>query len=277
MSSQKWKELAEKRRLVEQYYKEKDKAIKDYKFRRGASSDFYEKVAKPVPKKIGEQIKKKKKEQAEKMIEQIQGLPGALVKINKPMIEYEKEGETLRGIEKEEMHYVNLDRGTTYDAIKEFPNVSALHLLGSPEEWREARKGAGKEKQRLAPHVAKTKKKMGAGKPITKEEENDYNRRHALDPYITNIKALEENQATIGKGTGFQISRHPYKMTKSGKYGKLTVDVPQLVEKHRLLATEAGVVLLDEKKLILILLILLVKDIIQKRNTPIYQKLYSKH
>ena len=57
MSSQKWKELAEKRRLVEQYYKEKDKVIKDYKFRRGLSSDFYERVANPVTEKIGEQIK----------------------------------------------------------------------------------------------------------------------------------------------------------------------------------------------------------------------------
>ena len=36
-------------------------------------------------------------------------------------------------------------------------------------------------------------------------------------------------------------------MTKDGKYGKLTIDVPQLLEKHRLLAKEAGVVLLDEK------------------------------
>ena len=51
----------------------------------------------------------------------------------------------------------------------------------------------------------------------------------------------------IGEGTGFQTSRHPYKMTKDGKYGKLTIDVPQLVEKHRLLSKEAGVVLLDEK------------------------------
>ena len=58
MSLQKWKELAEKRRLVEQYYKEKDKAIKDYKFRRGVSSDIYERAAKPVTEKIGEQIKK---------------------------------------------------------------------------------------------------------------------------------------------------------------------------------------------------------------------------
>ena len=85
MSLQKWKELAEKRRLVEQYYKAKDKAIKDYIFRRGISSDFYERVAKPVTEKIGEQIKKNKKkkkkkkkkqeEQTEKMIKQMQGLP----------------------------------------------------------------------------------------------------------------------------------------------------------------------------------------------------------
>ena len=75
----------------------------------------------------------------------------------------------------------------------------------------------------------------------------------ALGPNITNIKALEASQAVIGegnknkKGTGFQTSRHPYKMAKDGKYGKLTINVPQLVEKHRLLAKEAGVVLLDEK------------------------------
>ena len=80
-----------------------------------------------------------------------------------------------------------------------------------------------------------------------------FNRRHALDPYITNIKALEASQAVIGeenknkRGTGFQTSRHPYKMTKDVKYRKLTIDVPQLVEKHRLLAKEVGVVRLNEK------------------------------
>ena len=37
------------------------------------SSDFYERVAKPVTEKIGGQ--KKKEEQAEKMIEQMQGFP----------------------------------------------------------------------------------------------------------------------------------------------------------------------------------------------------------
>ena len=86
------------------------------------------------------------------------------------------------------------------------------------------------------------------GEPITKEEKYVFNRRHALGSYITNIKALEASQAMIGrKGTGFQTSKHPYKMTKDGKYGKLTIDIPQLVEKHRLLAKGAGLVLLDEK------------------------------
>ena len=66
MSSQKWKELAEKRRIVEQCYKENDKAIKDYKFRKGVSTDFYERVAKPATEKIGEQIKKKQKKKQKK-------------------------------------------------------------------------------------------------------------------------------------------------------------------------------------------------------------------
>ena len=70
MSLQKWKKLAGKKRLVDQYYKEKDKAIKDYKFRRGVSSYFYERVAKPVTEKIGVQIKKKE-DQAEKITEKI--------------------------------------------------------------------------------------------------------------------------------------------------------------------------------------------------------------
>ena len=133
MSTQKWKELAEKRRLVEQYYKEKDKAIKDYKFKRGVSSDFYERVAKPVTEKIGEQIKTIGEQTG-----LLKGLPKALVEINKPMTEYEKDGEILRGTEKEETHYVNLDRGINYDVIKKFPNLSVLHLLRRPEELREA-------------------------------------------------------------------------------------------------------------------------------------------
>ena len=151
--------------------------------------------------------------------------------------------------------------------------------MGKPEQCREAQLAAGRDIKRLAPRAKKMEQKSNAEEPITKEEEGVFNRRHALGPYITNIKALEASQAVIGKGnkgTGFQTSRHPYKMSKDGKYGKLTIGVPQLVEKHRLLAKEAGVVLLDEK-VDSDFIDIISKRYDTKKNTLIYQKLYSKH
>ena len=55
--------ISREKKIVEQYDKEKDKAIKDYKFKRGVSSNFYKRVAKPVTEKIGEQIKNRKNRQ----------------------------------------------------------------------------------------------------------------------------------------------------------------------------------------------------------------------
>ena len=86
----------------------------------------------------------------------------------------------------------------------------------------------------------------------TAEEKTLYlNTKENLQKYYKNIEDYNEAERLLTAkptgGTGFQTSRHPYKMTKDGKYGKLTIDVPELVEKHRLLAKEAGVVLLDEK------------------------------
>ena len=112
------------------------------------------------------------------------------------------------------------------------------------------------------------------------EEEKTLNTKENLQKYYKTIDAYNEAErlltAKLLEGTGFQTSRHPHKMTKDGKYGKLTIDVPQLVEKHSLLAKEAGVVLLDEK-VDSDFIDLIRKDMIQKRNTLIYQKLYSKH
>ena len=56
-------------------------------------------MANPVTEKIGEQIKT-----IEEQTGMSKGLTEALVEINKPMIEYEKEGERLRGIEKEKTY-----------------------------------------------------------------------------------------------------------------------------------------------------------------------------
>ena len=85
----------------------------------------------------------------------------------------------------------------------------------------------------------------------TEEEKTLYLNTKENQKYYEIIEAYNDAERLLTakptERTGFQTSRHPYKMTKDGKYGKLTIDVPQLVEKHRLLAKEAGVVLLDEK------------------------------
>ena len=96
------------------------------------------------------------------------------------MIEYE--GERFSGIEKEETHYGNLDRGINYDAIEDFPKVYFLHLLGKPEQWREEQLAAGREIKRLAPREKEIEQKSNAGEPITKEGAGVFNRRHALGP-----------------------------------------------------------------------------------------------
>ena len=80
----------------------------------------------------------------------------------------------------------------------------------------------------MAQRAKKIEQKSNAGEPITKEEEGVFNRRHALGLCITNIKALEASQAVTGegnknkRGTGFQTSRHPNKMTKDGTVSRKT-------------------------------------------------------
>ena len=115
----------------------------------------------------------------------------------------------------------------------------------------------------------------------TEEEKTLYlNTKETLQTYYKNIEAYNEAERLLTvkptEGTGFQTSRHQYKMTKDGKYGKLTIDLPQLVKKHRLLAKEVGVVLLNEK-VDSDFIDLISKYTIQKRNTLIDQELYSKH
>ena len=114
----------------------------------------------------------------------------------------------------------------------------------------------------------------------TEEEKRFILTQKKLQKYYKNIEAYNEAERLLiakpTEGTGFQTSRHPYKMSNDGKHGKLTMDVPQLVEKHRLLAKEAGMVLLGEK-VDSDFIDLISKNMIQKRNTLIYQKLYSKY
>ena len=65
----------------------------------------------------------------------------------------------------------------------------------------------------------------------TEEEKRLYlNTKENLQKYYKNIEAYNEAERLLNakptEGTGFQTNRHPYKMTKDGKCGKLIIDVP---------------------------------------------------
>ena len=148
-------------------------------------------------------------------------------------------------------------------------------------ELRKARDMAATEARNYGNNARAVERRRLQNEETEEEKRFILTQKKISKKYYKNIDAYNEAERLLNakptEGTGFQKSRHPYKMKKDGKYGKLTIDVPQSVEKHRLLEKEAGVVLLDTKRLILILLILLVKEMIQKRNTLINQKLYPKH
>ena len=79
MSLQGWKKLAGKKKKVEQYYKDWYDKIKNYKFKRAASADFYRRATEPITGKIEEQTKKIE-EQTEKQL----ALVPNLIKFDEP-------------------------------------------------------------------------------------------------------------------------------------------------------------------------------------------------
>ena len=180
------------------------------------------------------------------MIEQMQGLPLPGPKMH-----------ALPAPKKKPTGYIaDPDKGTDYQRIPDkYKKVSELVEIKNDadrlHELRKARDMAATEARNYG-YKARGVERRGLQNEETEEEKTLYhNTKENLQKYYKNIEAYNEAErlrtAKPTEGTGFQTSRHPYKMTKDGKYGKLTIDVPQLVEKHRLLAKEAGVVLLDEK------------------------------
>ena len=156
------------------------------------------------------------------MIEQMQGLP-----LPGPQIH------ALPAPKKKPTGYIaDPDKDIDYHWIPDkYKNVSELVQIkddaGRLHELRKARDIAATDVRNYGNKARAVERRR------LQNEEN-------LQKYYKNIEAYNEAERLLTakptEGTGFQTSRHPYKMTKDGKYGKLAIDVPQLVEKHRLLA-----------------------------------------
>ncbi|MCU7958158.1 MAG: hypothetical protein KZQ67_16375, partial [gamma proteobacterium symbiont of Bathyaustriella thionipta] len=215
--------------------------IKDYKFKKSASTDFFTQMAEPVTKKLEKQTEKTEEQTRllEAIPEQLKALPKSIVE-HTPMITpmVTESGPAM----------VYLDRDINYDAIPDFPKVSVLYSSGDSENLNEQHEKAGTQMKKLAPQVARAKtgaiKKL-KGRPITpefiKEMEDAVG---ALGQYRKNIEAIIAAQPMLGKG---QYHRNPYKIGNNGRYGNLQIDVPNLTKNKRLIVHKGGSIVMNEK------------------------------
>ena len=95
-----------------------------------------------------------------------------------------------------------------------------------------------------------------------------------LQKYRGRIKIIPEGMKTIKKGSGYtQPKRNAYKISSSGQYGGLIIDIPKLIGQLRLVATKDKRKVMD-KKVDFDTIDLLTKRFNSRRNTAILPKWY---
>ena len=107
-------------------------------------------------------------------------------------------------------------------------------------------------------NIGKMLKKLGAKKgPLSKGQGKTKNKDKIdkidediklLQKYRGRIKIIPEGMKTIKKGSGYtQPKRNAYKISSSGKYGGLMIDIPKLMGQLRLVATKDKRKVMDKK------------------------------
>ena len=107
-------------------------------------------------------------------------------------------------------------------------------------------------------NIGKMLKKLGTKKgPLSKGQGKTKNKDKIdkidediklLQKYRGRIKIIPEGMKTIKKGYGYtQPKRNAYKISSSGKYGGLMIDIPKLMGQLRLVATKDKRKVMDKK------------------------------
>ena len=107
-------------------------------------------------------------------------------------------------------------------------------------------------------NIGKMLKKLGIKKgPLSKGQGKTKNKDKIdkidediklLQKYRGRIKIIPEGMKTIKKGSGYtQPKRNAYKISSSGKYGGLMIDIPKLMGQLRLVATKDKRKVMDKK------------------------------
>ena len=148
----------------------------------------------------------------------------------------------------------NLDAGFDIDEIQKLMQYD----LAPPSSVLQASMQGDIDIKDYDANISKMLKKLGTKKgPLSKGQGKTKNKDKIdkidediklLQKYRGRIKIIPEGMKTIKKGSGYtQPKRNAYKISSSGKYGGLMIDIPKLMGQLRLVATKDKRKVIDKK------------------------------
>ena len=148
----------------------------------------------------------------------------------------------------------NLDAGFDIDEIQKLMQYD----LAPPSSVLQASMQGDIDIKDYDANIGKMLKKLGTKKgPLSKGQGKTKNKDKIdkidediklLQKYRGRIKIIPEGMKTIKKGSGYtQPKRNAYKISSSGKYGGLMIDIPKLMGQLRLVATKDKRKVMDKK------------------------------
>ena len=148
----------------------------------------------------------------------------------------------------------NLDAGFDIDEIQKLMQYD----LAPPSSVLQASMQGDIDIKDYDANIGKMLKKLGIKKgPLSKGQGKTKNKDKIdkidediklLEKYRGRIKIIPEGMKTIKKGSGYtQPKRNAYKISSSGKYSGLMIDIPKLMGQLRLVATKDKRKVMDKK------------------------------
>ena len=261
MDLQRLKQLSEAKIKAGTITKQVRDTLKEYKHDKQDLQQGLSETFKPII-KAQEETKQTIDEKQDKLIEQLEKNQKALTSglEDIAMLTYQPETKPQPQLPESKLPVdyqpamSNLDAGFDDDEFQKLMQYD----LAPPSSVLQASMQGDIDIKDYDANIGKMLKKLGIKKgPLSKGQGKTKNKDKIdkidediklLQKYRGRIKIIPEGMKTIKKGSGYtQPKRNAYKISSSGKYGGLMIDIPKLMGQLRLVATKDKRKVMDKK------------------------------
>ena len=232
--------------------------LKEYQHGTQDVQEELSEVYKPIV-KAQEAVKQKIDEKQDKMLEQLQnnqkaltsGLEELIMVQQSPDVQQQETAPLPIGY-KPEMFKADIDSGFNPDEIQKLTQYG----LYAPSDVLKAVLDKTLDIDVYDDSIGKKLNKLGAKKGSLSRGKGKTKNADQIDEITKDIKLIQKYRSRIGiipegkktLGSGYmQPKRNAYKISSSGRYGNLIIDIPKLMGQLHLVAKKDGIKVLDKK------------------------------